>query len=368
MADKDVATAVFVIGGSPAILAETLAAYINEESTFIPNHVCVITTVEGKERLDTSYDSQGGWQAFVLEYPEYQHLAWHDIDVQVAGNLRDICSESDNHIMMKSIFYIVRDVASSSGRILASIAGGRKTMSYYLGLAMSLFAKENDVLTHVLVPPEWERERGFLFPKREEIHKVNLIQTPFIRLHRFLTLDIKNANVEEIIAAAQHRLDIVSKPILTVDYRTREVEFLGKRVEIPAREFTFLRFFLQQKRRYCTQKSSETCDGCHDCYLDWHGFSQEDKLEDLHAIRAIYAKGPADNAVAQFQNTWSSFEAFKEKFPELRSRLNVKLQEGLGLDPRVQEILLKKVSEQGYSRHGIGVDKSQIEIKGTLGK
>jgi len=306
MTDKHVVTAVFVIGGSPAILAETLAAYINEKSILIPNRVCVITTVEGKERLDSSYGSRDGWQAFVLEYPEYQHLTWHDIEVQVAGNLRDICSESDNHIMMNSIFHIVRDIASSPGCILASIAGG-------------------------------------LFPKREEIHKVNLIQTPFIRLHRFLTLDIKNANVEEIIAAAQHRLDIVSKPILTVDYRTREVEFLGRRVEIPAREFTFLRFFLQQKRRYCTQKSSETCDACHDCYLDWNGFSQEDKLEDLHAIRAIYAKGPADNAVAQFQNTWSSFEAFKEKFPELRSRLNVKLQEGLGLDPRVQEVLLKNM-------------------------
>jgi len=368
MMGSQTTTAIFVLGGSPAILAETLAAYAHDHVIPVPNKLRIITTSEGEKRLKHSYFESSGWQRFVEAYPVYQHLIWDEQSILVAGNLTDISSASDNNIMMNAIFQVVRDVAKDGERILASIAGGRKTMSYYLGLALSLFARETDVLTHVLVPPAWERDRDFLFPQPDEIEKVNLIHTPFVRLRRFLAPEMKSAEVEDVIAAAQSNLDKAAKPTLIVDYAARQVEFLGKRVELPAREFSFFRFFVQQKRRHCTQPERETCEACHACYLDWHGMSREDKLEDLYTFRDAYGKGASDSVVLQFKETWNSFEAFKDKFPELRTRLNRKLLEGLGLDSRVQSILLQKVSEKGYSKHGIGADKNQIEVRGVLGK
>jgi len=358
--------AIFVIGGSPAILTESLAAYAAEQHPMIADEIHVVTTLVGRRRLLEQFVEQGGWVDFQQAYPVYSKLNFDDSCIEVAGNLDDIESEADNRIMMESIFSIVRNTSVEDSRILASIAGGRKTMSYYLGLAMSLFAKEGDVLTHVLVPQEWERDRTFLFPKPSEVAQVNLIQTPFVRLYRFLTPEMRVAEVADVIAAAQGSLDKASKPVLIVDYATRQVECLGKRVEIPIREFTFLRFFLQQKRRHCTQPERDTCEACHACYLDWYGMSSADKLEDLYTFRSTYVKGSSDSGVLQFKKVWSSFEAFKEKFPELRNRLNRKLLEGLGLDPRVEAILLRKVTEKGYSKHGIGADKSQIEVRGML--
>ena len=45
-----------------------------------------------------------------------------------------------------------------------SIAGGRKTMGFYVGYALSLFARDQDRLSHVLVPPSLESRQDFFYP------------------------------------------------------------------------------------------------------------------------------------------------------------------------------------------------------------
>ncbi len=53
-----------------------------------------------------------------------------------------------------------------------SIAGGRKTMSFYAGYALSLFGRIHDRLSHVLIesepnkPSEFEKSRNFYFPEQ----------------------------------------------------------------------------------------------------------------------------------------------------------------------------------------------------------
>jgi hypothetical protein len=63
----------------------------------------------------------------------------------------------------------------------ASIAGGRKTMSYYMGYALSLYGRMQDRLSHVLVD-ESLITRDFFFPQPDEKIAVMLANVPFVRL------------------------------------------------------------------------------------------------------------------------------------------------------------------------------------------
>src|SRR5699024_8949002 len=49
-----------------------------------------------------------------------------------------------------------------------SIAGGRKTMGFYAGYALSLYGRAQDSLSHVLVQAEFEKAVNFFYPTPEE--------------------------------------------------------------------------------------------------------------------------------------------------------------------------------------------------------
>ena len=360
--------ALFVIGGSPAILTETLSAYATESNASIPHEIRITTTTEGKKRLKQRFLDAGGWDDFVCEYPEYAEVLFDESVITVAGELNDIRCEDDSKIMMAAIFRMVQACSAAGDvRILASIAGGRKTMSYYLGFAMSLFGQQQDRITHVLVPSEWERDREFLFPARSEAARISLIDTPFIRLSGLLKPDINQVSVEEMIALTQSTIDTAAMQPLTVNFNRSEVGYLGKTHRLSPREFTFYSFFLWQKRRHCRHQEQEACGSCTDCYLDYEQMSDEQRVEDLKMIRKASGGAggkPNDPTVGEFIQTWGSFESFKNGFPEVKSRINNRLKRGFGLlDGRVDRILLDRVNASGYARFGVAVDKSQIRIE-----
>ena len=70
----------------------------------------------------------------------------------------------DNEALADQIFAFVRELATSTDTCLhASIAGGRKTMGLYIGLALQFYGRPGDTLSHVLVNPALEN-REFFYP------------------------------------------------------------------------------------------------------------------------------------------------------------------------------------------------------------
>ena len=51
--------------------------------------------------------------------------------------------------------------ADPAASLHVSIAGGRKTMGFYAGYALSLFGRAQDQLSHVLVSPSFELLKEF---------------------------------------------------------------------------------------------------------------------------------------------------------------------------------------------------------------
>ena len=92
--------------------------------------------------------------------------------------------------MLESLDRLVRRLTTPDAPCLhASLAGGRKTMAAALTLVMSLHARPQDRMSHVLVSPPYDRDADFLFPGLGDAAAaaaIRLIDAPFVRLRPLL--------------------------------------------------------------------------------------------------------------------------------------------------------------------------------------
>jgi len=217
-----------VSGLTPQIITETMYGLMVVRK--IPLHeIYIITTRTGEEKLNNSLlNANGPFYQFCAEY----EILPHEIRIKPilikskqGEVLDDIRTREDNEAMaetiMETMFKLTRD---DQTRVFASIAGGRKTMSAYMALAMQLFGRKQDRLTHVLIwPPELESDKNFYFPPREprDIHtsagkiidrnevRVDFAEIPFIRLRPIIQnwLGSRLENYLELIKYSQFAID-----------------------------------------------------------------------------------------------------------------------------------------------------------------
>ncbi len=161
-----------VSGETPQILTETLyqlkIRYEREESYTNVVKIHVITTSKGRSNLKkiTSDGVDGGVGIIEQMCNEYgwDQVEFKDENIHVItdGNgeeLSDIRTDEDESVAANFMFGTISDLMKTypDMPIIASIAGGRKTMSYLLGSAMSLLGRVDDELTHVLVDSDAEK-------------------------------------------------------------------------------------------------------------------------------------------------------------------------------------------------------------------
>jgi CRISPR-associated protein (TIGR02584 family) len=155
-----------VTGMSPAVITETLFA-IQDKGLPWPDRLVVITTAVGSTKLA---DLQHNISVLCKEYGCVPFSA-SQIEVAVITDhqgdfVSDARSVADHEALGDFIMQKVRDLTCDSGSTIhASIAGGRKTMTFYLGYAMSLFGRPGDSLSHVLVSEPFEQVPEFYFPR-----------------------------------------------------------------------------------------------------------------------------------------------------------------------------------------------------------
>ena len=159
-----------VVGLSPQVITETLYYYWCLASPPVPiTEVFALTTLRGKQALeDTLLGDNGKLKALCNDYnlpPIHFDLAnIHLLKGADGQPLEDISSVIDNEALADQIFACVRGLATVTDICLHfSLAGGRKTMGLYIGLAMQFYGRPGDTLSHVLVNPALEN-REFFYP------------------------------------------------------------------------------------------------------------------------------------------------------------------------------------------------------------
>jgi CRISPR-associated protein (TIGR02584 family) len=255
-----------VSGLSPQVVTETvygLAVSAPEAERFIPTEIEVITTTTGAERLRQSlFDSGKGILSALCRDYGLGKLAFDDSSLHcVTGPdgqaLADIRTADENARMADAIANRVRALTSDPTCALhVSLAGGRKTMGYYAGYALSLFGREQDRLSHVLVSEPFETAPDFWYPPPEarSIHlrgrpagqdeistagaEVSLALIPFVRLRQGLpgALLEGRTGFGDVVAAAALSL---AAPRLQLHLDSRTVEADGQFIELQPAPFAF---------------------------------------------------------------------------------------------------------------------------------
>jgi CRISPR-associated protein (TIGR02584 family) len=188
---------IVAIGTSPAVLTETVWALAQGEAPWIPDQVVAITTRTGRKAIDSALLSGGGWGQLCRHLdkkglPVGGALAFGASDsIRVIGDgtrdFDDISTPEESGAAADFLLGVLRQYTEQPDtEIVASIAGGRKTMSALMLSCMSLLGRTQDRVCHVLADDAFVFEhRDFLFPQTKQDQKkaqIQLCEIPFVRV------------------------------------------------------------------------------------------------------------------------------------------------------------------------------------------
>jgi CRISPR-associated protein (TIGR02584 family) len=295
-----------VTGLSPQIVTETLYALAinpaeNGQAPFVPTEVHLITTGRGAKQavnnlLMPSSEREGWFQRLCNDY-HLPPIRFNEdsIHVMIGADgqpLDDIRTPADNELAADFITEKVRELTGDENAALhVSLAGGRKTMGFYLGYALSLFARPQDRLSHVLVSSPYEGHPRFYYPTPydEIIHtnekppislnirhaQVSLAMIPIVSLRHGLPTGLLAGSTTFNATVAAARIAL-SPAQLIINVRTIYITAGGKTFKLPQAEFCLLAVLAY---RTCVGASELTAPVKDHKDMDW----SMDYLADLRA-------------------------------------------------------------------------------------
>lgn len=265
-----------VTGLSPQIVTETLYALAvkpaSEASRFVPTEVKLVTTATGaREARLNLFPAKTGWFHRLRADYRLPRIAFppgniHVLDDGQGMQLDDIRTATENECAADFITDIVRRLTDDpNSAVHVSIAGGRKTMGYYLGYALSLYGRAQDRLSHVLVSEPFENNPEFFYPTPYE-HRIRsrrgdkgstfdaaeavvaLAQIPFVRMRDGLPERLRRgqAAFSMVVAAAARAL---GEPRLVLDVARHEARADDELLDIGPTEFGVLLWLAERAKQ-----------------------------------------------------------------------------------------------------------------------
>ena len=272
-------------GLSPQIVTETLyalgASEMRGSEPFIPTEVHIITTGHGAQIARTAllHPDGGQFHALLADYPALGRPAFdathiHVIEDKSGRPLPDIRTPDENAAAADAITALMaRFTHDPQAALHVSIAGGRKTMGFYLGYAFSLFARPQDELSHVLVSVPFESHPDFFFPPatprrlptREGQHidtadaRITLARIPVVRLRHGQPRDLLDghASFGDTVAAIQQSL---APPQLNIDLPRRQVLCGTTAVQLPPQLIAWLAWWAHNAQQGLGPQSWRSAD------------------------------------------------------------------------------------------------------------
>ena len=157
---------------TPQVVTETLYALMQQGPHALPHELHLLTTATGADRARLALLSeQLGWFArFLADYRlpaitfDARHI--HVLQDDAGQPMADIRSAQDNALAADQVAELVRRfTARADVQLHVSLAGGRKTLGYFAGYALSLWGRDGDRLSHVLVSDPYESSWDFSTPR-----------------------------------------------------------------------------------------------------------------------------------------------------------------------------------------------------------
>ena len=311
------ATLIAVVGISPAILTETVWALAQggqQSPPVIPDEVVAITTLKGQDYIEKQLQTPslefGGrtvWQA--LREALLGPAALHDerLTLRVAvidrfdpatGDTPKLADIRDRDQNLAAAEFILRQVRQHSDnkdrRLIASLAGGRKTMGALLHAAFSHLARPQDRLTHILVgepfdgglvplffypeqPTQTLKARdGKTYQARDA--KLEMADVPFaplrLRFPDIADIPTRFRDLVQIYSDTWKR-DAAKPAVIELLNEPPRVVVDGIKVELESeRHLCVIRFLLEANLKDWLHKNQEEAA---EIFKAWHGCAYEEK-------------------------------------------------------------------------------------------
>ena len=353
-----------VTGLSPQIVTETLYALaVERKPAWIPSEIRIITTQRGAAiAQEMLLSNDPGWFRRLRDDYDLPEIAFGTENIHVIKGpdgtlLEDILTDADNVAVADFITEQVRAItADPTASLHVSIAGGRKTMGFYVGYALSLFGRPQDSLSHVLVSPPFESLPDFFYPapRARVIHdhnnqlldaktaRVDLGEIPFVRLREGLPNSLFEGQVSfsAAIAEAQKALPPLA---LRLEPGKRTVIAGGEAFDLKPNEFAF--YWMMAER--CINHRG----GVH--------WSDPDIREELLAYDGRLV-GVNSGLYEQTEKAYRDFN--KDNFDPTKTHVNQALTRALG-ERRASPYLIRKLSSiAGTRRHRFGLSLGPEEV------
>lgn len=352
-------------GLSPQIVTETLYAQAIDggDNPFIPTEVHLVTTASGARLARTAllHPDGGQFHALLADYPRLGRPAFDESHIHVIHDahgrpLEDIRTPDENACAADGITALMARLTRDEAAALhVSIAGGRKTMGFYLGYAFSLFARPQDELSHVLVSAPFEGHPEFFYPPatprrlvtREGRHvdtadaTVTLARIPVVRLRHGQpqALLAGQASFGDTVAAIQLGL---APPHLLIDLRTRRVACGGTTVRLSPALLAWFAWWARQAQHARGPQSWRSADARE--FLDLYR-----RVVGLHA-------GVYDNAATRLKDGME-----KEFFEQNNAKLERALKDALGL--AATPYLLVTSGNRPNTARSLRLDAQAIDLR-----
>ncbi len=266
---------IITVGVTPQIVTETVWALLTRDPPFVPTKIILATTRDSAEvfehkrllgrtgKLCELYHYLGRSEDYVE--PEIRFAEGAD-----GARYHDVRTQIEASAFGDLITRLVAEHGTSDSRIHVSMAGGRKTMSWFAGAALSLVGRPTDELSHVLVDPEeLEQCEDFWWPTREDnpiTHRslrngdatprtfntrlrrdpgdtsgamVEMARIPFVPLRPYLDGDVFEGGgigYDGVVARANA---VLHARYLEIDVPARRIRFGGREAELQNKEMAY---------------------------------------------------------------------------------------------------------------------------------
>ncbi len=355
-----------VTGMSPQIVTETLYALAvkpaDGQAPWVPDAIHLISTQSGvnQAKLNLLSDQPGWFHQLCRDYAlppiQFDDSTLHSIIDTQGQPLDDIRTPQDNEAAADSIAELVRKLtADNNSELHVSLAGGRKTMGYYLGYALSLYGRAQDHLSHVLVSGAFESHPEFYYPtpqariiqtrgdKPQALNcaeaTIELAAIPFVRLRDGLPNRLLqgHSSFSETVGVAN-----MAQQSACMELRQTDCSVRVNDLPVPMNEsqFALLLWFAQ---RHASNNPQIVLNDDYPQYIEL--LKQLWPQDDWHSKEPPSSVSKALDALKTYKH--NHYEYFKTPL----SRLNKALRESLGqsLAERVTIAKLGRAKNIGHS-------------------
>ncbi len=361
-----------VLGRTPQILTETLYGLCVIRK--IPlREIWAISTRDGcQEVLDKLlHPGQGKFYQLQQDYPEAcGQLRFTPEQVIVAHDglipIPDIRTLRHSESFMETIIQILWEKSALADNVLhCSLAGGRKTMSAYLALALQLLGRPQDRLYHVLVDPhELENNPEFYYPRpgTAEVQQVriDLVDIPIICLRERVQISrLKSpGGYRQILEWVQKDLDqALILPELALDAEKCALKIGRVEIHLQPQQFCLYWYFADRSRARPANVTVEN----YPAYFDFPqgSYASDDLLAGLlQRFDIVDSSGQMRRKFAQkvLENGWLPMSWVRQA----KSRINDRIRLGLPNAYWLPFYLISAEGKRGNCCYGIKLEGRRI--------